>query len=83
MKYAKEGYNSSNDAQALMNYAQSLKIFEELKNKRGQGIIHNNLGNLHMKNERIDEALDAYFKAVESIALNSVASMCLYFSWKK
>ena len=83
MKYAKEGYNSSNDALALMNYAQSLKIFEELKNKRGQGIIHNNLGNLHMKNDRIDEALDEYFKAVESIALNSVASMCLYFSWKK
>ena len=83
MKYAKEGYSSSNDALALMNYAQSLKIFEELKNKRGQGIIHNNLGNLHMKNDRIDEALDEYFKAVESIALNSVASMCLYFSWKK
>jgi tetratricopeptide (TPR) repeat protein len=65
VKYAKEGYFSTNDAQALMNYSQALKIYEEIGNKRGQGIIHNNIGNLHLRNDRLDEAVMAYSKAEE------------------
>ena len=66
LKYAKDGYHSLNDAQSLMNYAQALKIYQELDNKKGQGIIHNNIGNLHMKNNRIEEALQEYNQAVSS-----------------
>ena len=44
MKYANEEFFSGNDAQALINYSNALKLYLELNQKEGIGITYNNIG---------------------------------------
>jgi len=44
MKYANEEFFSGNDAQALINYTNALKLYLELNQKEGIGITYNNIG---------------------------------------
>ena len=55
-----------NDASALINYAEALKLYQELDNKKGEGIIYNNIGNIHMKHNRFRESIGSYVRAIES-----------------
>ena len=55
-----------NDASALINYAEALKLYQELDNKKGEGIIYNNIGNIHMKHHRFRESIGSYVRAIES-----------------
>ena len=67
MKYANAEFFSGNDAQALINYSNALKLYEEINNKDGVGMTYNNIGNIHLKNKRYEEAIIYYKKAVEVI----------------
>lgn len=44
LKYANEEFFSGNDAQALINYSNALKLYTELKKKDGIGMAYNNIG---------------------------------------
>lgn len=44
-------------------YRRSLKISEELKDRRGMARIYNNMGILYAEQGKFDEALDLYFRA--------------------
>lgn len=67
MKYANAEFFCGNDAQALMNYSNALKLYEEINNNDGIGMIYNNIGNIHLKNKRFEEAIFYYRKAVHMI----------------
>ena len=67
MKYANAEFFSGNDAQALINYSNALQLYEEINNKDGIGMTYNNIGNIHLKNKRFEDAIDYYKKAVEII----------------
>lgn len=67
MKYANAEFFSGNDAQALINYSNALKLYEEINNQDGIGMTYNNIGNIHLKNKRYDEAVEFYRKAVNVI----------------
>lgn len=67
MKYANAEFFSGNDAQALINYSNALKLYEEINNTEGIGMTYNNIGNIHLKNKRYEEAINYYRKAVELI----------------
>lgn len=47
-----------------MNYQEALHIHKQKKNTKGMGIAFNNSGNIHMKNNRVKEAIDCYKKAL-------------------
>lgn len=64
VNHAKSAQKEQNSALALMHYAKILSIYNKLGNKRGAGIVHNNLGNIHLKSDRLDEALIEYRNAV-------------------
>jgi len=70
MKYANAEFFSGNDAQALINYSNALKLYEEINNKDGIGMTYNNIGNIHLKNKRYEEAIEYYRKAVQVIELD-------------
>lgn len=67
MKYANKEFLSGNDAQALINYANALNLYLELNHKEGVGITYNNIGNIHFKNERFEEAISCYRLAVQTV----------------
>ena len=60
----------NNDANALIHYAEALKFYEDLSNKKGAGIIYNNMGSIHLKCGRYSESITCYKKAIESIMHN-------------
>ena len=64
ISFARIAESASTDAEALMNYAQALSIYRDLKNLRGIGSISFNLGNIHFKHERYDEALSYYKESI-------------------
>lgn len=47
LKYANEEFFSGNDAQALINYSNALKLYLELNQKEGIGMAYNNIGIFH------------------------------------
>jgi len=65
LRFAKEGLNMTNDAEALMSYSKSLKIYREMNNIRGMGIVYNNIANVHFQSGRFDEAIECYKEAIE------------------
>ena len=54
-----------NDTQSLLEYAEACEIFQEVGNIKAMGICHNNMGNIHYRNKRYREAVEAYTGAVK------------------
>lgn len=69
LKHANDAYKERNPAVALLHYAKILSIYQQIGNKKGQGVIHNNIGNIHLRSDRIDEALKGYEQAVQCNAI--------------
>ncbi|MDR3547475.1 MAG: tetratricopeptide repeat protein [Candidatus Pacebacteria bacterium] len=53
----------NNETLALLNYADSYQMFKG-KNEKAMGICMNNIGNIHYRAKRYDEAAKAYEEAV-------------------
>lgn len=53
-----------NDVEELICSIQAFDIFEHLENWHGCGVICNNLGNIHLRNMRYNEAIEEYDKAI-------------------
>jgi len=43
--------------ETLIKYSQAYNLFEKQGNRKGVGIVLNNIGNIHMKQERIENAM--------------------------
>lgn len=65
-EFVREAQNSTNDADALMNYSHSLSLFKQLGNINGIGKVSANIGNLHFKSERYSEAMSHYKEAIKA-----------------
>lgn len=55
-----------NDAEALIRYAQALRLFSDLNNRKAMASIYNNIGNIHLLGERYEEAIENYKLSVQS-----------------
>jgi len=64
LKFGKKAYFSE-DSEAIMNYAQALTLFLEFRNMERAGICYNNIGVIHLKNYRYQEAIACFAKAFE------------------
>lgn len=64
LKFGKKTYFSE-DSEAIMNYAQALTLFLEFRNMERAGICYNNIGVIHLKNYRYQEAIACFAKAYE------------------
>ena len=42
-------------------------LFKELKNYKALGVVYNNIGCIHFKNDRIDEAIENWKETVKSL----------------
>lgn len=56
IRFNKGTYFSANEAQALLNYSQALKLFKEFGNMKGQESCTFSIATIHLKNHRYDEA---------------------------
>lgn len=56
-----------NDSIALINYAEALKLYRDMDNKKAMGTILFNMGSIHLKNKRFQEAIISYKDSIESI----------------
>ena len=65
LRFGEESFFTGNDAEALMNFSQALKLFEEFQNMTGMGICWNNIGNIHLKAARYEEAVKCYTFALD------------------
>ena len=65
LRFGEESFFTGNEAEALMNFSQALKLFEEFENMTGMGICWNNIGNIHLKAGRYEEAVSCYTSALK------------------
>jgi len=65
LRFGEESFFTGNEAEALMNFSQALKLFEEFENLTGMGICWNNIGNIHLKAGRYEEAVNCYSAALQ------------------
>lgn len=65
LRFGKSHYFSE-DSEAVMNYAQALTLFLEYRNMEGAGICYNNLGIIHYRNLRYQEAAECFEKALRA-----------------
>lgn len=56
LRFNKGTYFGLNEAQALLNYSQALKLFKEFGNMKGQETCTFKIAMIHLKNHRYDEA---------------------------
>ncbi|KAL4479935.1 hypothetical protein ABPG74_020451 [Tetrahymena malaccensis] len=54
----------NNESQSLIELTQQISYFNIFKNYKAQGIIYNNIGNLHFNNRRYIEALENYSQSI-------------------
>eukprot|EP01016_Furgasonia_blochmanni_P001314 TRINITY_DN1049_c0_g1_i1.p1 TRINITY_DN1049_c0_g1~~TRINITY_DN1049_c0_g1_i1.p1 ORF type:complete len:517 (+),score=135.18 TRINITY_DN1049_c0_g1_i1:69-1553(+) len=59
-------HNEANSAVSLIRYVNALKLFQEVNNIRVCGAIQNNIGNIHLKQGRYEEALKYYEDAIQT-----------------
>ena len=64
LKFGKKSYFTE-DSEALMNYAQALTLFLEFRNMERAGTCYNNMGVIHLRNHRYQEAIACFAKAYE------------------
>ena len=75
VRYSRAAKREKNEALALMDNAMILSIYQKLEDKRGMSAIHSNLGNIHTKADRLEEAYKEYEKAIESTLFYSHADL--------
>lgn len=51
------------NAETLIKYSNAYLMFETLGNRKGMGIVLNNMGNINMKLGRVEEAINSYKEA--------------------
>jgi adenylate cyclase len=59
------GFGKANYPYALDFFLKSLRIFEEIRDKKSLALVINNLGFIYMSQADFDQALTYYFKAVQ------------------
>ena len=64
--YCREADESSNDAEALMNYSHALTMFKSMGDIHRMGKCSANIGNIHFKMERYAEAQTHYKEAIKA-----------------
>lgn len=62
---ALKAFKSGNSTEALLKYSQALTLYKKVNNYNIAGIICNNIGNIHLKLNRVDEAIEKYKEAIE------------------
>lgn len=55
----------NNTEEAITNYEESLKLFRQLNDKKGEAIALNNIGRIYKLNWQLDEALNYYNESLE------------------
>lgn len=65
MKFVNDQYYKCNDSESLIRYSNALQFFTQRDMMPYCGIVYNNIGNIHMMNERYIEGIMAYRKSVE------------------
>ena len=61
---ANRAFKSGNTSEALMKYTMAFQLYEKIDNHFTAGIIANNIGNIHMKLDKFDEAIQQYRIAI-------------------
>lgn len=70
IKSGDDNYYVDLDAETLIKYSNSYLLFRLMKNRKGMGIVLNNMGNIHSKLNRIDEAISSYKQSLELAELD-------------
>lgn len=63
MRSGDDNYYKDLSAESLIKYSNAYLMFESLGNRKGMGIVLNNMGNINMKLGRIEEAINSYKEA--------------------
>ncbi|EAR86532.1 tetratricopeptide repeat protein (macronuclear) [Tetrahymena thermophila SB210] len=63
--YGDDKYYDGLTAETLIKYSNAFLMFEKLDNRKGMGIVLNNMGNINMKLGRIEEAISSYKQAFQ------------------
>ncbi|CAK61368.1 unnamed protein product (macronuclear) [Paramecium tetraurelia] len=66
LNFSNDRYFEGDDTSLLIKYAQGKALFQKMKSNKGMGMILNNIGNIHRRQQRYIEAIQCYR---ESIAL--------------
>ncbi|CAD8103406.1 unnamed protein product [Paramecium primaurelia] len=73
VKIANEAFIQGNDGQAVIGYAVANQFYLENGNKLGAGVIQNNMGVIHIRNRRFQEAIFCFKEAI----------ICIENEWEK
>ncbi|CAD8066200.1 unnamed protein product [Paramecium sonneborni] len=73
VKIANEAFIQGNDGQAIIGYAVANQFYLENGNKLGAGVIQNNMGVIHIRNRRFQEAIFCFKEAI----------ICIQNEWEK
>ena len=60
LRFGNEEYYAGNLDRAMANYNQALNLFQTLKNRKGEGICLNNIGNIHRARGNLKDANTVY-----------------------
>jgi tetratricopeptide (TPR) repeat protein len=62
---ALKAFKFGNSTEALLKYSMALNLYKKVNNYDIAGIICNNMGNIHLKLDRVDMAISCYSEAIE------------------
>lgn len=67
IQFANEAYFSGDSASSLMHWAEAALLFSKTDSKRALGTSLKNIGNIHLKERRFDEAIEYLRQSVETV----------------
>ncbi|KRX08864.1 hypothetical protein PPERSA_08968 [Pseudocohnilembus persalinus] len=67
IQFSTDEYFQGTDAEQLVKYSVALQFFKQTNNTQAQGICYNNMGAIHLKHNKINEAVDNFRKSVNLI----------------
>ncbi len=70
IKFGNDKNYSELNAESLIKYSNAYLLFKSMNNSKGMGIILNNMGNIHMKLGRFEEAIFSYKESLSLVRKN-------------
>jgi hypothetical protein len=64
IRFTNNAFNAGSDARALLNFAEAYQLFSGVNNLKAMGICLNNMGNIHYRNKRYNEACIDYKESI-------------------
>ncbi|EGR28260.1 hypothetical protein IMG5_180190 [Ichthyophthirius multifiliis] len=72
LKYSDNNYYQGEDSQILIRLSNALAHFKKKGFEKGIGIAYNNMGNIHMQNQRYNETIICYNQSLMIIILEQI-----------